>query len=94
MKVNFRKFPVYTSIRKEMVMEQDISFALANVIYSNVCGLVAHSLALRIYEDGVVELNEKEYEIILEVAVCFPGIVADSIKDKLSKNNLPFTSGE
>lgn len=94
MKINFNKFPIYTSIRKEMVMEQDISFALANVIYSNVCGLVAHVLSERIYKDGVVELSEKECEIILEVADCFPGIVADSIKDKLSKNNLPFTSGE
>ena len=91
MKVNFKAFPLYTSIKRDRTNEVDISEAIANVIYMNVGGVVAHSLALRIYEQGEVELsekevelNDKECEIVRMVADGFVGIIADSIKDKLS----------
>jgi hypothetical protein len=84
MKVNFKKLPVYTSIRKDKTENVDVSEAVADTIYKNVGGVVAHSLALRIYNDGEVELNEKECEIVRMVADGFVGIIADSIKDKLS----------
>ena len=83
-KVNFKLFPLYTSIKRDKTNEVDISEAIANVIYMNVGGVVAHSLALRIYEQGEVELNEKEVELIMQVADGFVGMLADSIKDKLS----------
>lgn len=84
MKVNFKELPVYTSIRKDKTEKLDVSEAVADVIYKNVGGVVAHSLALRIYNDGEVELNEKECEIVRMVADGFVGIIADSIKDKIS----------
>jgi hypothetical protein len=84
MKVNFKELPVYTSIRKDKTEKKDISEVVADIIYKNVGGVVAHSLALRIYNDGEVELNEKECEIVRMVADGFVGIIADSIKDKLS----------
>lgn len=84
MKVNFKKLPVYTSIRKDKTEEVDISEVIANTIYMNVGGVIAHSLALRIYEQGEVELSDKEVEIIKQVADGFVGVVSDSIKDKLS----------
>ena len=84
MKVNFKELPVYTSIRKDKTENVDVSEVIADTIYKNVGGVVAHSLALRIYNDGEVELNEKESEIIRMVADGFVGIIADSIKDKLS----------
>lgn len=84
MKVNFKGFPLYTSIKRDKTEEVDISEAIANTIYMNVGGVIAHSLALRIYEQGEVELNEKEIEIMKQVADGFVGVVADSIKDKLS----------
>lgn len=84
MKVNFKKMPVYTSIRKDKTEEVDISEVIANTIYMNVGGVIAHSLALRIYEQGEVELSDKEVEIIKQVADGFVGVIADSIKDKLS----------
>ena len=88
MKVNFRKFPVYTSIRKDMVMEQDISFPLANGIYTNIPGIMAHSVAMRIYEaDGEVELSEEETGALLQWVRLFSGIIADSIKDYIQKHN-------
>lgn len=84
MKVNFKKMPVYTSIRKDKTEEVDISEVIANTIYMNVGGVIAHSLALRIYEQGEVELNDKETEIIKQIANGFVGVIADSVKDKLS----------
>ena len=83
-RINFKKFPLYTSIKRDSTQEVDISEVIANAIYMNVGGVIAHSLALRIYEQGEVELNEKEIEIMKQVADGFVGVVADSIKDKLN----------
>lgn len=84
MKVNFKWFPLYTSIKRDKTEEVDISEVIANAIYMNVGGVMAHSLALRIYEQGEVELNEKEVDLMMQVADGFVGVLADSIKDKLS----------
>ena len=83
MKVDFRKFPIYKSIRRDETEVADISEVLANTIYTTRGGVVAHSLAVRIYEQGEVELNDKEKEIVLQTAEAFVGIVADSIKTVL-----------
>jgi hypothetical protein len=80
-KINFKKFPVYKSIRRDKTEEVDISEVLANTIYTTIGGVVAHSLAMRIYEQGEVELSEKDKEIILQTADVFVGVLADSIKD-------------
>lgn len=88
MKVNFRKFPVYTSIRKDMVMEQDIAFPLANGIYSNIPGIMAHAVALKIYNaEGELELTGDETVALGEWTQLFSGIIADSIKDYITKHN-------
>lgn len=83
MKANFKKLKVYTSIRKDKTEEFDASFLVANTIYTQVGGLVAHSLAMRIYEQGEVELNEQEVELVRKVADGFVGILADAIRDVL-----------
>ena len=88
MKANFRKFPVYTSIRKDMVMEQDIAFPLANGIYTNIPGIMAHAVAMKIYSsDGEVELTAEEVEAMKQWVQLFSGIIADSIKDYIEKHN-------
>lgn len=83
MKVDFRKFPIYKSIRRDETEMADISEVLANTIYTTRGGVVAHSLAVRIYEQGEVELNDKEKEIVLQTAKAFVGVVEDSIKTAL-----------
>lgn len=82
-RIDFRKFPVYKSIRRDETEEVDISEVLANTIYTTRGGVAAHSLAMRIYEQGEVELSEKEKEIILQTADVFVGVLADSIKKML-----------
>lgn len=89
MKANFRKFPVYTSIRKDMVMEQDIAFPLANGIYTNIPGIMAHAVAMKIYNaEGEVELTREETEALKQWVGLFSGIIADSIKDYIQKHNI------
>lgn len=88
MKANFRKFPVYTSIRKDMVMEQDIAFPLANGIYSNIPGIMAHAVAMKIYgAQAEVELTQEEAQALFQWTEMFSGIIADSIRDYIVKHN-------
>lgn len=87
MKANFKKFPIYMSIRKDMVQEQDISYILSNAIYTNIPGIIAHSVAMRIYEsDGEMELSDEETANLASWAEMFSGVIADSIKDFIKKN--------
>ena len=75
------------NIRKDMVHEQDISYILSNAIYTNIPGIVAHSVAMRIYEsEGEIELSEEEISHLESWAEMFSGIIADSIKDYIKKN--------
>jgi hypothetical protein len=83
MKINFKEIKVYTSIKKDTTKTMDLSLLIANTIYTTVPGIVAHSLALRIYEQSEIEINEEEYHILHNVAEQFVGVVYDSIKDAL-----------
>lgn len=56
---------------------------LSNTIYKSVVGIAACSLALRIYEQGEVELSENECEIIRLATDNLVGILAESIRDGL-----------
>ena len=87
MKINFRKFPMYASIRKDMVVEQDIAEQYADSIYRNVPGLAAHVLAEKIFgSTGETVLNDSEIDTILNSIDLFPGIFADSMKDYINKH--------
>lgn len=87
MKANFKKFPVYMNIRKDMIQEEDISYILSNAIYTNIPGVMAHSVAMRIYEaEGDMELSDEETSCLAAWAEMFSGIIADSIKDYIKNN--------
>ena len=69
------------------MQEQDISYPLSNGIYSNIPGIMAHALALKIYSsEGEVELTEGETDALLQWVDMFSGIIADSVKDYIYKN--------
>lgn len=87
MKVNFKRFPVYADIRKEIVIEQDISFVLSNGIYTHIGGIMAHAVAMKIYNsDGEIELTDEETLALNGWAKMFVGVIADSLCDYISKN--------
>ena len=85
MKVNFRKFPVYTSIRKAEKVNADISEGVANAIYMSVGGIAAKSLAMRIFDEGELELNSRDIAIVTNAAQGCVGIMADSLLDYFFK---------
>lgn len=87
MKANFKKFPVYMSIRKDIVRETDIAFDLSNAIYTNIPGIQAHAVAMKIYgAEAEVELTPEETNALSGWVNMFSGIIADSIKDYIEKN--------
>ena len=84
MKVNFKEIKVYTSIKKDATKTMDLSLLIANTIYTTIPGIVAHSLALRIYEQSEIEINDEECKILHAVSEQFVGVVSDSIKAVLT----------
>lgn len=60
-KINFRTFAFFTDITRENTVKQDVARELADLIYKNGNGVLAHDVALRIYESkGDVELTDEE----------------------------------
>lgn len=81
MKVDFKNFPVYASIKKDKTDLVDISEFVSNYIYTQCKGIAACSLAMDIFKNGEVELDEKQVKFLLRVSEGFPCVLADSIKD-------------
>lgn len=83
-KINFKNFGVYTGILKTKKDVIDVRKELADIIYTQAAGIVAHDLAFRIYKsDGEIEVNEEEAAIILRMASTATGAFYDSVKDIL-----------
>lgn len=56
---------MFTSIRKDAMVEVNIKNEVVDVMYKNVNGMVAHALTHKLYEaDGEVELNNAEIAIL------------------------------
>lgn len=59
--INFKQFEVFTDITKKNTAKTDVSMAIADAIYKQAMGIMAHSVALRIYEsNGEIELSPEE----------------------------------
>ena len=59
--INFKQFAMFTDITKKNSVRVDVSRDFADAIYRGANGIVAHSVAMRIYESsGEMELNAEE----------------------------------
>lgn len=86
MTINFREFPVYTDISRNAVMVKDISYIVANGIYTNVPGIMALSVAMKVYRsEGAVDLTEEETAALTKWMRMFPGCIAESVIDYIEK---------
>ena len=77
-RINFKKLEVFTDITKRRKVTIDVRESLANLFYLKASGIMAHSIATRIYEsDGEVEIDERELDFFLGVISgnCIPAIV-------------------
>lgn len=81
--INFKEFSLYMGIAKNNNHTGDARESVANLLYLNVAGIRAHSLALKIYQsDGNTEYSDGEIQLIQEVAnkFCLPNFI-DSLND-------------
>lgn len=85
MKINFKLFPMFTGINKKEMVACDVTYSLANNLYTKVPDNIgAHCLAEKIYNmGGNVDLNDQEVEIIRFAYPVFTGAFADSFEHYL-----------
>ena len=82
MKIDFRKFPMYQGISKQVKIAVDVAESLANTLYINVPGIKAHVLAEKIYKaEGEEEYSIDEVDFILSARHLFSGNFVDSLAD-------------
>lgn len=64
-KINFKDFKMFTDISQSNTIQSDVSRELADTIYKNAHGIMAHDLAFRIYKsEGEIEMSNEEVEFI------------------------------
>lgn len=69
MKINFKEFPIKVKMTGTEAIGTDIRESFADLIYSNVNGIKALTLAQKIYKsEGEEEFDEYEIELIKNVA--------------------------
>lgn len=89
-KLDFEHLRVPLGIRGESYETVDAREALADLLYTRMCGLQAHHLAFKIYESGPeTEYSDEEQELLLRVAErwCLPSVI-DAVK-RLMGNDKP-----
>lgn len=63
--INFRQFAMFTDITKKNSVRADVSREFADAIYRGANGIVAHSVAMRIYESSGEMVLSAEEELFL-----------------------------
>ena len=77
-KIDFQHFRIANGIKQDVIVERDTREQLADVIYNNVNGIAALTLAQKIYKsEGEEEYDDNEYDLIIKVAnsMCVPAII-------------------
>lgn len=92
MKVNFKQLEIYTDIAKTHKMVVDARKDLSNILYNGCTGIVAHNVALKVFNsEDAIEINSEEAQLITETAekYCTPAFI-DALKSAMSEQ-VPFT---
>ena len=77
-KIDFQHFRIANGIKNDVIVEIDTREQLADVIYNNVNGIAALTLAQKIYKsEGETEYDEIEVKVLTEVIdnICRAAIV-------------------
>ena len=77
-KIDFQHFRIANGIKQDVIVEMDVREQLADVIYNNVSGIAALTLAQKIYKsEGETEYDETEVKVLTEVIdnICRAAIV-------------------
>lgn len=64
-KINFKQFRLFKDITQTEFTTTDVSRQVAEIIYQNATGVLAHDVALRIYHsEGDVSLSAEEVDYL------------------------------
>lgn len=77
-KINFGSLSVRTGIGSDTTTHLNIKESFANMLYTQVNGIAALTLAQKIYKsEGEEEYDDNEYDLIIKVAnsMCVPAII-------------------
>ena len=77
-KIDFQHFRIANGIKQDVIVEIDTREQLADVIYNNVNGIAALTLAQKIYKsEGETEYDDSEVKVLTEVIdnICRAAIV-------------------
>lgn len=77
-KIDFQHFRIANGIKNDAIVEIDTREQLSDVIYNNVNGIAALTLAQKIYKsEGETEYDEREIKVLTEVIdnICRAAIV-------------------
>lgn len=77
-KINFKEFPMKTGIASKDIVKADIRESFADVLYSNINGIKALTLAQKIYKsEGEIEFDDEEFDLIKIAAEqnCVPRLI-------------------
>lgn len=84
-KLNLKEIEIYRDITKTQKEMFDFRLDFSNLIYINAIGIMAHNLALKLYNsDGEIELTEEEVELVKNIvnSFCIPAFI-DAINEQL-----------
>ena len=85
--INFKEFKLFKDISQHATVLVDARRDLADLMYKNLNGIVAHDLALRIFHsDGDVELNQEEEMLIMAFAETTTPVFYDSLMKNIQKH--------
>lgn len=84
--IDFKRFKIFTDITREKTSLMDVRKPLADTLYKNANGIVAHDLALRIYRsDGEIELEDSDVRLLRDFANTLTPIFMDSLEENLKE---------
>lgn len=84
--INFKEFKMFTDIRQEDTLIIDFSVDVADLIYKNSNGVMAHDIAMRIYKsEGAVQFNDAEFEFLAEFVKNMTPVFQDSFANNVKE---------
>lgn len=84
--IDFKQFKFFTDITREKTSLVDVRKPLADTLYKNANGIVAHDLALRIYRsNGEIELEDSDVRLLRDLANILTPIFMDSLEENLKE---------
>lgn len=85
--INFKELVISLDVAKTKKQTMDVREQFANILYTHVNGIAAHSLAMTIYRsDGALDISDEDANFINAVSAqfCTPAFI-DAINNQLNK---------